>query len=90
MKAVEGFTIRQIGKEYIITANSLALINFNKMLSLNSSAAFLWKGIQGLESFQIEDMANLLVGEYGIDYELALKDSRALVAKWIDAGIVSE
>jgi hypothetical protein len=32
-------------------------------------------------------MAQLLVDEYAIDMELALKDSEALCKAWIDAGI---
>jgi hypothetical protein len=32
-------------------------------------------------------MAQLLVDEYGIDMELALKDSAALCQSWIEAGI---
>ena len=33
------------------------------------------------------DMAQLLVDEYGIDMELALKDSAALCQSWVEAGI---
>ena len=35
-------------------------------------------------------LADLLVEEYGIDAQTALRDSRALADKWIEAGIVKE
>jgi hypothetical protein len=69
-----------------VAAEGLQNINFNKLISLNSTAAFLWKELVGKE-FTAEDMASLLVEEYGIDMELALKDSKALCQAWIDAEI---
>ena len=89
MKTVEGFTLRPLGKEFIITAESIQKINFNKMISLNESAAYLWKEIDGKE-FTPSDLADLLVARYEIDYETALKDSEAIAPKWVEAGIATE
>ncbi len=89
MKIVEGFRLRNIAKEHIVTGESLAQINFNKMISLNDSAAFLWQSVEGRE-FSVKDLADALVEEYGIDAETAMKDSEAIAKKWIEAGIVAE
>jgi hypothetical protein len=86
MKIKEGFVLREMCGENIVAAEGLQNINFNKLISLNSTAAFLWKELVGKE-FTAEDMASLLVEEYGIDMELALKDSKALCQAWIDAEI---
>lgn len=88
MKTVPGFTLRPLGKEFIITAESVKQINFNKMISLNESAAYLWKSVDG-KDFCPEDLADLLVERYEIDRETALKDSEAIAAKWLEAGIVT-
>ena len=88
MKTVPGFTLRPLGKEFIITAESVKQINFNKMISLNESAAYLWKSVDG-KDFSPEDLADLLVERYEIDRETALKDSEAIAAKWLEAGIVT-
>ena len=88
MKTVPGFTLRPLGKEFIITAESVKQINFNKMISLNESAAYLWKSVDGMD-FGPEDLADLLVERYEIDRETALKDSEAIAAKWVEAGIVT-
>ncbi|MCI6493870.1 MAG: PqqD family protein [Bacteroidales bacterium] len=86
MKIKEGFLLRELCGEHIVTAEGLENINFNKLISLNETAAFLWKALIGKE-FTVEDMAQLLVDEWGIDMELALKDSENLCKAWEEAGI---
>ena len=86
MRIKNGFTLRQMCGENIVTAEGLEHINFNKLISLNSTAAFLWEKAVG-QVFPAEDLAAHLVEEYGIDMELALKDAKALCQSWIDAGI---
>jgi hypothetical protein len=86
MKTKDGFVLREMCGENIITGEGLEHINFNKLISLNATAAFLWKAVAGKE-FSAETMAQLLVDEYGIDMELALKDSAALCQAWVEAGI---
>lgn len=89
MKIKEGFRMRKLGREHIVVAEGLSQVNFNKMISLNSSAAFLWESVMGKE-FSADDLAALLVEQYGIDNELALHDSEAIAKAWIEAGIVEE
>ena len=86
MRTKAGFALREMCGEYIVTGEGLEHINFNKLISLNSTAAFLWKAVEGKE-FTPESMAQMLVDEYGIDMELALNDSAKLCQAWIDAGI---
>ena len=86
MKIKDGFVLREMCGEYIVAAEGLQHINFNKLISLNSTAAFLWKALENKE-FTVEDMAQLLVDEYEIDMELASTDSASLIKAWLDAGI---
>lgn len=86
MKIKEGFVLREMCGENIVAGEGLEHINFNKLISLNSTAAFIWNALIGKE-FTEEEMARLLVEEYGIDMELALKDSKALCTAWAEAGI---
>ncbi len=87
MKIRKGFTLREVCGEKIIVAEGLDLINFNKLISVNSSAAFLWEKLAEKE-FTVEDMAQLLVDEYGIGMELAMKDSGNLCKAWQEAGLL--
>jgi hypothetical protein len=86
MKIKNGFVLREMCGEHIVAAEGLEHINFNKLISLNSTAAFLWEALVGKE-FTDEQMAQLLVDEYGIDMELALTDSKRLMQSWIEAGV---
>lgn len=81
--------LRNIVGESVVIGEGLAQINFNKMVCLNSSAAYLWKEVEGKE-FSKEDLASLLVKEYEIDEELAAKDAATIAQKWIEAGVVEE
>lgn len=89
MKILSGFKLRPLGREFIITADSPSQVNFNKMIALNSTAAFLWNAVSG-KDFTPEMMAELLEGEYEVDHETALRDSKAIAAKWIEVGIAEE
>lgn len=89
MKTVPGFTLRTLCKEFILTAENIQQVNFNKMISLNESAAYLWKSVDG-KDFTAEDLADLLVERYEIDRESALKDSEAIIVKWKEAGIIAD
>lgn len=72
--------------ENIVAGEGLQHINFNKLLSLNESAAYLWKELVGKE-FTQEEMAELLIVRYGIDKQLAMTDSGKLMNAWVDAGV---
>ena len=86
MKIKKGFVLREMCGENIVAGEGLENISFNKLISLNATAAFLWKKTADKE-FTPEEMAGYLVEEYGIDMELAIKDANALAQAWIDAGV---
>jgi len=89
MKTLEGFKLRPLGREFIITGDGQSKVDFNKMIALNSTAAFLWNAVAGKE-FTPETLAELLEGEYEVDHETALKDSRNIANLWLEAGIAVE
>ena len=89
MKTVEGFRLRKLGNEHIIVGEGLAQINFNKMISLNDTAAYLWESVVGKE-FTAETLTDLLCERYEVDRERAEADAAALVEKWLEAGIVEQ
>lgn len=86
MRLKNGFILREMCGEHIVSGEGIEHINFNKLISLNSTAAFLWKEAEGRD-FTAETLAELLIDRYGIDKELAMKDSENLINAWIEAGI---
>lgn len=87
MKIIEGFRLRDVMGQATVIGEGVNQVNFNKLITLNSSAAFLWKQVEGKE-FDDTTLADLLVEEYGIDRELAEKDSKAIAAQWLEVGLV--
>ena len=65
----------------------LAQVNFNRLLSLNATAAYLWESVQG-KDFSTEDLADLIVQKYGVDRELAISDSEKIAETWIEQGVL--
>lgn len=89
MKIKEGFTLRSLLGEFIVVGEGLAQVNFNKMLSLNESAAYLWKEVEG-KDFTREDLVKLLLDRYEVSEEQAAADVDKLLAVWTQEGVVSE
>lgn len=89
MKKIEGFRMRQLGREHIIVGENVKLVNFNKMIVLNQSAAYLWEKL-GEDEFSTDDISGLLVGKYEVDPDTARQDAERLASEWLEAGIVEE
>ena len=89
MKLKEGFKLRPLGREFIVVGEGIAQVNFNKMISLNGTAAFLWKELIGKE-FTVEDITRLLCDNYEVEEAVAAKDAATLVKNWRDAELIDE
>ena len=81
--------MRQLGREHIILAEGVELVNFNKMVALNESAAYLWESVVD-RSFTVEDLKCLLLERYEVGEETAASDAAKLAQSWIDAGLIEE
>jgi len=86
MKLVEGFTLRNIMGQPTIIGEGVAQVDFNKLITLNQTAAFLWEQLEGKE-FALEDVVSLLMNTFAIDRELAEKDAESICRKWIELGL---
>ena len=86
MKLKEGFILRSICGEHVVVGEGLAQVNFNKMLSLNESAAYLWEAVAGRE-FTKEEMVQLLLDKYEVTPERAAEDVDNLLNVWIEQGV---
>ena len=86
MKIKEGFVLRTICGQSVVSGEGKDNVNFSKLVSLNDSAAYLFKAVQGRE-FTAETLADLLREEYEVDFERALADAEKLCAQWMEIGI---
>lgn len=89
MKLKKGFELRDVCGEKVIVAQGLEHIDFSKIVSLNESAALLWKKLKGKE-FDTATAATLLIEEYDVDTATAQADARRLLDHWKEIGVVEE
>ena len=87
MQIKKGFRLRTVGRENIVTGEGLEQVDFNKLISLNDSAAYLWKEVEG-KQFDEEVLASLLVEKYEISEEQAREDATDVIKSWLDVGII--
>ena len=88
MKAKQGFRLRPLGEEFILVGESVELINFNKMITMNESAAYLWREVEHLPEFDAQTLADLLLQEYEVSPEQAIADAKTTLQNWKDAEII--
>ena len=90
MKVIPGFALRPLGNEYLLIAESVELVNFNAMITLNESAAYLWRNVADKDSFDEQTLADLLLAEYEVSPEQALADARKTIQSWKEAKLLSD
>ena len=89
MRFKKGYRLRSLGQEFILVAEGLEAVDFSRMISMNESAAFLWKEVED-KDFDAEILITLLTDNYDIERETAQKDVNALLASWSAAGLIEE
>ncbi len=89
MKINKGFELREMCGEHIIIGTGVENIDFSKVISLNESAAWLWREVEGKE-FTPQTLAALLMEQYDVDEATALADATALANRWISVGVATE
>lgn len=73
MKIKEGFIIRPVLDSFVVMPIGAAVVDFNGMLRLNASGAFLWHRLE--TGATLDSLAEALVAEYGIPPETARQDA---------------
>lgn len=89
MKKIDGFVMRRLGQEAMIVAESVDLIDFDRIVSLNSSASYIWEALQDTD-FTLQTVVDLLLRRYDVEEGVARKDAFDLVNTWLRAGIIKE
>lgn len=90
MRVIPGFALRKLGNEYLLIAESVELVNFNAMITLNESAAYLWRSVADKEQFDEDTLVDLLLAEYEVSPEVARKDAAATIASWREARLLQD
>lgn len=87
-KSKKGFKLRKLGDEFILIGEGIEQVNFNKMITMNETAAFLWEKAEALVQYDAALLADYLLAEYDVQREQALQDAQTTLDKWLDAGLI--
>ena len=89
MKLKDGFVLRELGDQFIVSPEGLDVLDSGKMFSLNEPAAYLWQQVQG-KDFTEEILVQLLIAEYDVPEQTAREDVASLVEVLKASGVVDE
>lgn len=87
MKIKEGFVLRTICGENVVSGEGSANVNFSKLVRLNDTAAYLFRAVYDRDYFDAALLADLLTDRYEVDAETARADAEKLAASWREIGI---
>ena len=79
MRIKKQYKVREMAGEHVVIMQGELGSNLTKIISLNDSALYLWRAIEGKE-FDVNTIADLLAEHYGIDDQVAQSDA----ARWLD------
>lgn len=90
MKIKNGFELQEVCGEFIIVPTGIENVDFSKIISINESAADLWKIVSTMEEFSIEDMVRTLLDNYEVDEDTAREDCAKIVECWREMNLIEE
>lgn len=88
MKVKPGYMIREVAGYNVVVPVGDAAMNFNGMINLNETGAFLWKLLE--EDTDEEKLVGALLAEYDIAEDAARRDVGEFIAKMKEANLIDE
>lgn len=86
MKLKSEYVLRQVADVWVVMPIGEEVLNFNGMLTLNETGAFLWKKLE--EGADIEELTAALTSEYDVAAAHARADAEAFCQELLSAGCV--
>ena len=84
MKVKEGFVLRSVAGSNVVVPVGAASVDFNGMITLNDSGAFLWRELE--KGADVDSLTAALLREDEVDEETARKCATDFTEKLLDAG----
>ena len=84
MKIDPAYTLHIVAGEHIIRIQDA---KENKVLTLNSTAKYLWENLTG-KDFTLEEAVSLLTSHFEVERETAVADAQKWIKELHDLGII--
>ncbi|MDD6735339.1 MAG: PqqD family protein [Clostridiales bacterium] len=79
MKVKDGFVLRKVAGNYIIIGVGEEAVDFNGMITVNETGAFLWNLLS--KDITVDELLSALLKEYDIDENTAKADIDEFITK---------
>lgn len=86
MKIKKGFVLRSIAGSNIVVPVGAASIDFNGMITLNDSGAFLWREME--KDTDVDELVAAILSEYETDEATARAYTEEFVQKLDEVGCI--
>ncbi len=86
MKVKEDFLLREVAGCFVVVPVGKATVDFNGMLNLNDTGAFLWENLQ--EETTKQELVEKLLSTYEITEDIASRDVDLFIKKLEDADLL--
>ena len=80
MKLKQNFELREICGEHVVIPCGIENVNFDSIIHLNETGAFLWRQAEKGE-FSVESLTAALLAEYEVSEDTAKADVAAFVGR---------
>ena len=86
MKKKKEFIVREIVGETILVPVGETVNTFNGLITMNGIGRFIWDSIEKVDSK--EELVDLILANYDIDYDTAKEDSDKFLEKLVNADFI--
>lgn len=84
----ENFILKHVGKEYMIIPLMDGSVDFSKVYNVSSTGAFIYEQLRKNKSF--EEIAQIMVKEYDVTYDVVYKDVLEFVEQLKKRGMYND
>ena len=88
MKTKKGFMLRSVADTHIVVPIGQASVDFNGLITLNETGAFLWEHLA--EGCSYDELLNALLSEYDVAEDEARKGIDSFLETARIAGVIEE
>ncbi len=86
LKIKDNFLLKEVAGKTIVVPVGKATLDFNAIITLNETGAFLFAKLQEKDMTE-EDLVAALASEYDVSEEIAAADIKKFVKSVIDSGV---
>ena len=87
MRIKNGFVIEKVGASYLAVATGERASEFNALIRLNGTGAFLWTLLTEQDRTE-EELLELMLAEYDVDRDIAKRDIEMFKNQLLKGGLL--